>query len=127
LSEAIKKERDALLERKNAFAFWLPQGVTAEEMAERWVKIDYTGKTIEDSENGIVEQASAASTEELAQLALRFKHRERPSHFVSALRKMSRNGNEFPAKLDSVEERADSSHELDTAPTTVSFDARHNK
>lgn len=96
-------------------------------MAERWVKIDYTGKTIEDSGNEIVEQASAASAEELAQLALRFKHRERPSYFVSALREMSRNGNEFPAKLDSVEERADSSYELDTASTTVSFGACHNK
>lgn len=97
-------------------------------MAERWVKIDYTGKTIDDSGNGIVEQASAATAEELTQLALRFKHRERPSTFVSALRKMAKNGNEFPAKLDTAdvsktEEHADVSHELDTAPATVSFGA----
>lgn len=102
LSESIKSQRDALLKRKNTFSFWLPQGVSAEEMAERWIKIDYTGKTIDDSENGMMEQASAASAEELAQLTLKFKQRSRPSSFVTALRRMSRNGIS-EVKVDSAE------------------------
>lgn len=118
MGKSIRINKDALVERKNAFGFWLPQGVTAAEMAERWVKIDYTGKAINDSQDGtegLIGQTSAATAEELAQLALKFKHRQHPSSFVSALREMAKNGREHLTRLDS----ADLVGESDTAAPII--------
>ncbi|KAG8813532.1 hypothetical protein FRC17_001504 [Serendipita sp. 399] len=101
LSESIKTERDALDEKKNAFGFWLPQGVEPLQMAERWLKLNYRASKPATMDGSEPEEEPSLDPEEVATLAERFKPRQRTSDFVAQLRKLARNGKRY---LDSLEE-----------------------
>ncbi|KAG8759509.1 hypothetical protein FRC14_005797 [Serendipita sp. 396] len=100
LSESIKKERDAIEEKKNTFSFWLPQGVNPVQMAERWLRLNYRhGKSEMEGEEAATELPQADPAE-MEALVTRFKARQRPSDFVSQLRKLARDGRRY---IDSLE------------------------
>jgi hypothetical protein len=105
LQASIKREREALLERKNEFPFGLPRGVDAKMMAQKWLDIDFTGRasTVANSSegDGSGQDISSSDDEQLEQLALRFAGKSRPSKFVANLRQLAKQGKEY---LDSLEQ-----------------------
>jgi hypothetical protein len=104
LNSSIKKQMDALLERKNEFMFWTPQGLTPEQTAEQWVKTDYTTATRLEGANqemaGVVRKSAAYDADELALLARRFEGRSRPTEFVMSLRELAKEGRKYLAELE---------------------------
>ncbi|CAG8600598.1 9433_t:CDS:2 [Acaulospora colombiana] len=105
LRASIRKERDALVERKDDFHFSLPRGMDAKTMAQKWVGIDYTRKPSVDADSnegiGSSQVAPSTSDEQLERLALRFNSKRPPSKFVTNLRALAKQGREY---LDSLEQ-----------------------
>lgn len=89
---SIRTARDALAARKNAFAFWLPPGMNADDMALRWMRTDYTGNGKSPEAPPAGDGISAATAEQLALLALRFRGRDEIPGKIDMLRKLAENG-----------------------------------
>lgn len=94
LQETLHIEKEAIEESATKFRFWLPPGVNATQMAERWVNIDFTGKTTVSSDSLEPSEGNSTTTsaEDLALLALRFKGRDRAPFHIQSLRKMAKRG-----------------------------------
>ncbi|PVG02139.1 Pet127-domain-containing protein [Serendipita vermifera] len=129
LRASIRKERDALLERKSEINFSLPRGMDAKTMAQKWVEIDYTRKPTVDADsnkdNAFSQVVSSISDEKLEQIALRFNSKRRPSKFVTNLRALAKQGRQYLDSLEQglVEESNDPSvgpHLVRTGTTEVS-------
>ena len=99
--ESIRTERDALEKKKNSFSFWLPEDISAVEMADKWQKLNYRKERETDDEsdepNGTTSKALAKERKRLAQM---FATRKTPSHFVAALRKLASEGKAYLEELE---------------------------
>lgn len=125
LNSSIKKQMDALLERKNEFMFWTPQGLTPEQTAEQWVKTNYTSTAkLEHANQGMTGIARKVyDANELALLARKFEGRSRPTEFVVSLRELAQEGRKYLSELEAsvASEREPRQDAAQSAQSNVSF------
>ncbi|CAG7845917.1 mRNA degradation protein pet127, mitochondrial Flags: Precursor [Serendipita indica DSM 11827] len=121
LVESIRTERDALEKKKNAFSFWLPEDMSAVEMADKWQKLNYRKERESDDDettqtNGV---KSKEWKEEQKRLIEMFSSRRVPSPFVATLRKLASEGKTYLEELEqggAMQEHSSLAEDILTVP-----------